>query len=125
MNEQGSTSRFQVLVWGVYFFDLIYTGLEEFPRFGREVYSRDFDFHPGGCFTTVLALNRLGVRTSWACDFGNDLFSQLVLDRARREAQVQPSHSHHHLRRKYPSGCRRLPRSSPAPRRRRGHGVLP
>ncbi|OGO33901.1 MAG: hypothetical protein A2Z16_07385 [Chloroflexi bacterium RBG_16_54_18] len=78
-------ASYQVLVWGVYFCDLIYTDLVDFPRLGAEVYSKGFDFHPGGCFTTVLALQRLGVRAGWACDFGNDFFSSMVLEQARRE----------------------------------------
>lgn len=76
---------YQVLVWGGYCFDLIFTGLEEFPRPGEEVYSPGFSAHPGGCFTTVLALKRLGVRAGWACDFGDDPFSNLVLESARHE----------------------------------------
>lgn len=75
----------QVLVWGGYFCDLIYSDLPGFPRLGKEIYSRAFELRPGGCFTTLLAFKRLGVQASWACDFGDDLFSQLVLEQARRE----------------------------------------
>jgi hypothetical protein len=30
-------ASYQVLVWGVYFCDLIYTGLGEFPRLGAKL----------------------------------------------------------------------------------------
>ncbi len=88
-------AKYHVLVWGGYFCDLIYTGLEEFPRLGAEVYSQGFEFHPGGCFTTVLALRRLGVHAGWACDFGNDFFSGMVLQQARREGFDESLFRHH------------------------------
>ena len=94
---QPARSGFEVLVWGVYFCDLIYTDLEEFPRLGLEVYSKEFEFHPGGCYTTVLALKRLGVRVGWACDFGNDFFSSLVLEQARKEGFDESLFRHHAL----------------------------
>lgn len=85
----------QVLVWGGYFCDLIYTGLPVFPRLGAEVYSQGFELRPGGCFTTVLALKRLRVQVSWACDFGDDLFSSLVLEQASKEGFDSSLFRHH------------------------------
>ena len=79
------TGPCQVLVWGHYFCDLIYTGLSEFPTLGKEIYSSGFEIRPGGCFTTTLALHRMGIGSRWACDFGNDFFSQFVLTQARSE----------------------------------------
>ncbi len=76
---------YDVLLWGIYFCDLIFTGLPNVPRLGAEVFSRDFSMTPGGPFNTALALHRLGVRVGWACDFGNDFFSQFVLEKARHE----------------------------------------
>ena len=77
------TNSCQVLVWGHYFCDFIYTGLPEFPSIGTEIYSSGFEIRPGGCFTTALALHYLGVDSRWACDFGNDYLSQYVLTQAR------------------------------------------
>lgn len=76
---------YDVLLTGAYFFDLIFTGLPEFPRLGAEVYGSGCDVLPGGTYTTAVALNRLGVRVGWACDFGDDLFSRYVLEAAHRE----------------------------------------
>jgi sugar/nucleoside kinase (ribokinase family) len=48
------------------------------------VYGSAFDMVPGAAYTTALALRRLELRAGWACDFGDDFFSQFVLDSARR-----------------------------------------
>jgi sugar/nucleoside kinase (ribokinase family) len=76
---------YDVLLLGGYFCDLIFTGLPEMPRLGAEVYGSAFDMVPGAAFTTAVALRRLNLRVGWACDFGDDFFSQFVLDAARRE----------------------------------------
>ena len=75
---------YDVLLLGGYFCDLIFTGLPEMPRLGAEVYGSAFDMVPGAAYTTALALRRLELRAGWACDFGDDFFSQFVLNSARR-----------------------------------------
>ena len=66
--------NFDVIVFGDYFCDLIFTGLPHMPAPGEEVYSRAFDVQPGGSFNAACAMHRLGLNVGWACDFGNDLF---------------------------------------------------
>ncbi len=56
---------------GDYFFDLIYTGLPEFPMLGREVYAQGIIATGGAMFITATSLHRLGVRVGWAACFGN------------------------------------------------------
>ena len=76
---------YDVLLWGVFFCDLIFTGLPQVPSLGAEVFSADFSMTPGGPFTTTVAMHRLGLRVGWMCDFGDDVFSQFVLAAAKRE----------------------------------------
>jgi sugar/nucleoside kinase (ribokinase family) len=76
---------YDVLLPGGYFCDLIFTGLPELPRLGADLFGTGFDMVPGACFYTVLALKRLGLRTGWACDFGDDFYSRFALDAAARE----------------------------------------
>jgi len=76
---------YDVLLWGVYFCDLIFTDLPQVPRLGAEVFSTDFSMTPGGPFTTAVAMHRLGLRVGWMCDFGDDVFSQFVLAAAKHE----------------------------------------
>jgi len=79
------SNQLDILLWGIYFCDLIFTSLPDIPKLGAEIYSRDFTMIPGGCYNTAFAMQRLGLRVGWACDFGNDLFSQFVLERVRSE----------------------------------------
>jgi sugar/nucleoside kinase (ribokinase family) len=77
--------RYDILLLGDYFFDLIYTGLPAFPRLGCEVYSQDITTTGGAMFITAAALSRLGARVGWAGQFGDDYYSQFVRDLALRE----------------------------------------
>ena len=95
-------SNYQVLLYGSYFLDLIYTGLPQFPELGKDIYSQEFEMRPGASFYTALVLHRLGVRCGWACGFGNDLFSRFVLERCQEEA-IDPA-----LFERYPFPVRRI-----------------
>jgi sugar/nucleoside kinase (ribokinase family) len=79
------SSDYDILLWGIYFCDLIFTGLPEIPRLGAEIFSSGFDMAPGGPFTTTVAMHRLGLCVGWVCDFGNDFFSQYILGAAKCE----------------------------------------
>jgi sugar/nucleoside kinase (ribokinase family) len=76
---------YDVLLFDPYFCDLIVTGLPELPRLGLDLFGTGMGIEAGGTFNTVRALHRLGVRVGWACDFGNDLFSQFVLSEVAKE----------------------------------------
>ncbi len=69
---------YDVLVLGDYFFDIIYTGLPDFPSLGREVYSTDMTSTGGALYITACALRRLEVNVGWVGQFGNDAYSQFV-----------------------------------------------
>ena len=75
-------SGYDVLVAGEAYCDLIFAGLDATPRLGDEVLAQNLTMRPGGCYNMALGLTRLGIRTAWACDFGTDMFSRLVLDQA-------------------------------------------
>lgn len=79
------SGKIDVLVAGEYYCDLIFSGLDAPPALGAEVFARGLTVRPGGCYNMALGLVRLGVRTAWACDFGTDLFSHLVLDAAKAD----------------------------------------
>ncbi len=79
------SERYDVLVAGEYYCDLIFAGLDRLPTLGHEVVASGLTTRPGGCYNMALASTRLGLRTAWACDFGTDLFSRIVLDTAGDE----------------------------------------
>lgn len=73
---------YDILVSGSCYCDLIYTGLQEMPRLGADVFSQGFDMVPGGTYYTVNILHLLGLQSAWICDFGNDFFSRFLLEQA-------------------------------------------
>jgi len=78
-------SRFDVIVLGDYYLDLIFTGLPQFPELGKEIVGTGFDMLPGGAYNASVAMHRLGLKVGWAADFGDDEFSRFVLERAQAE----------------------------------------
>jgi sugar/nucleoside kinase (ribokinase family) len=89
------SATFDVIAFGDYFIDLVFTGLPRLPELGQEIYATGFAMLPGGAYNTVVNLHRLGARVGWACDFGNDEFSQFVLARARAEGLDERLFVHH------------------------------
>jgi|SRR5579859_727786 len=88
-------SECDVLLLGGYYCDLIFNGLPELPRLGLDLFGTEFDIVAGGCYRTSTALKRLGLRAAWLVDFGNDLFSQVVLDMAARDGLDTSLFRHH------------------------------
>lgn len=74
-----------VFLVGDYWYDLIFTGLPRMPALGHELFATEFLHTPGGAFINAVAMHRLGLRVGWAADFGNDVFSRLAIEAARRE----------------------------------------
>lgn len=74
-----------LLLLGDYFFDIIFSGLVEFPALGREVYSDSITSTGGAMYITAAALRRLGVRVAWPAQFGDDPYSRYVYELALNE----------------------------------------
>lgn len=75
--------KYDVLLLGDYFLDLIFTGLPSLPELGKEAFAAGFEMIPGGAFTDALTMHRLGLKVGWAANFGQDDFSRLVAGRIR------------------------------------------
>lgn len=88
-------SRFDILVLGDYFLDLVFTGLPAFPELGKEIFASGFAMLPGGAFNSAAAMQRLGLRVGWAVDFGADDFSRFVLAQAAAEGLDEALFVHH------------------------------
>lgn len=78
-------AAYDIIVLGDYFYDLIYSGLPEFPELGREIMSRDVTTTGGAMYITAVSLSRLGVRVGWPAYFGDDFYSRSVYDFAVKE----------------------------------------
>jgi hypothetical protein len=87
--------RYDVIVVGGYFVDLIFNGLPQFPVLGKEIVGSGFEMLPGGAYNAALAMHRLGLKVGWATDFGDDDFSRFTVERARTEGLDDALFVHH------------------------------
>jgi sugar/nucleoside kinase (ribokinase family) len=87
--------RYDVIIAGGYFVDLIFNGLSQFPVLGKEIVGTGFEMLPGGAYNAALAMHRLGLKVAWAADFGDDDFSRFTLERARAEGLDDALFVHH------------------------------
>ena len=69
----GQPAPLDVMLAGVYFCDLIFTGLPNMPVLGQEIFGTGFDILPGGTFNTAVALHQLGLKVGWLCEFGSEI----------------------------------------------------
>lgn len=72
-----SSSRVDVMLAGLLFYDLVMSGLGGEPELGTEVHARELNRGPGGIATFAVALARLGCSTRLIASCGDDLFGQL------------------------------------------------
>src|SRR6201986_3043702 len=65
---------FDLFVNGTVFFDVVFTGLPSLPLRGTEIQASGMGSCPGGIANLAIAASRLGVRTSLAAAFGDDVY---------------------------------------------------
>ncbi|MCA6091519.1 PfkB family carbohydrate kinase [Streptomyces sp. SCA3-4] len=65
-----------VYLTGPVFLDIIFTGLDSAPVRGTESWARGMGSSPGGIANMATALARLGLRTSLAAAFGDDMYGE-------------------------------------------------
>ena len=76
---EGSTTRepqFDVFLHGMVFLDIIFTGLSQTPSPGVETWASGMGSCPGGIANLATAASRLGLRTSLAAAFGDDVYGE-------------------------------------------------
>jgi sugar/nucleoside kinase (ribokinase family) len=66
--------EFDVFLAGTVFFDIVFIGLDAPPATGTEVWASGMGSGPGGVANLAVACSRLGLRTSLAAAFGEDLY---------------------------------------------------
>lgn len=83
--------EYDVLVVGRPTWDLVFTGLPNWPVVGQETFSTGLTVSPGGTFNGVAALARLGVSVSMIGSVGNDEWSALGV-RSMQDEGVSAEH---------------------------------
>jgi sugar/nucleoside kinase (ribokinase family) len=77
--------EFDVFLTGTVFFDIVFIGLEQAPTTGTEVWASGMGSGPGGVANLAVACARLGLKTSLAAAFGEDLYG----DYCRQTLSIQ------------------------------------
>ena len=91
--RQDPSEPFDVFLAGLLFFDIVFTGLDQPPRLGAEVWTRGMGSGPGGIANFAVALGRLGLRTSLAAAFGDDAYGAYCWDVLGKQEGVDLSRS--------------------------------
>jgi len=87
----GASAGFDVLLAGLLFFDIVFTGLEQPPEPGAEVAAAGLGSGPGGIANLAVALSRLGLNTALAAAFGDDAYGAYMWDVLQRQERIDLS----------------------------------
>jgi sugar/nucleoside kinase (ribokinase family) len=90
-------TRYDILVYGPIFCDLIFTDLPGMPVLGEELFAGAFTVTVGGSAIVATALHKLGARVGLIADLGNDPLSQVarqLLDDLGLERTLIRDHPH-------------------------------
>lgn len=82
-----------VLMSGTVFLDIVFTGLPQPPSAGTEVWADGMASCPGGIANLAIAASRLGLRTSLAAGFGDDVYADFCWRTLADQERVDLSRS--------------------------------
>ncbi|MGH8866983.1 MAG: PfkB family carbohydrate kinase [Actinomycetes bacterium] len=82
-----------LFVAGTVFFDMIFSGLSARPSLGTEVLTQGLGSGPGGVANLAVAARRLGLRTSLASAFGEDVYGDYLWSTLVEQERVDLSPS--------------------------------
>src|ERR1700719_1139108 len=80
-------------VHGTVFFDVVFTVLASLPVRGTEVQASGMGSCPGGIANLAIAASRLGVRTSLAAAFGDDVYGDFCWSTLTEQEGVDLTYS--------------------------------
>jgi sugar/nucleoside kinase (ribokinase family) len=84
---------FDVFLSGMVFLDIIFTGLEQPPALGTEIWTQGMGSCPGGIANLAIATSRLGLRTALGAAFGTDVYGDFCWTTLERQERVDLSAS--------------------------------
>jgi sugar/nucleoside kinase (ribokinase family) len=84
---------YDLFVYGTVFFDVVFTGLAALPARGTEVQASGMGSCPGGIANLAIAASRLGVRTSLAAAFGDDVYGDFCWSTLTEQEGVDLTYS--------------------------------
>ena len=84
---------YDLFLQGTVFLDVVLTGLEAMPARGTEVFADGMGSCPGGIANLAIAASRLGLRTSLAAAFGDDVYGDFCWNTLAEQEGVNLEHS--------------------------------
>jgi len=84
---------FDLFMHGTVFFDVVFTGMPSLPLRGAEIQASGMGSCPGGIANLAIAASRLGVRTSLAAAFGDDVYGDFCWSTLTEQEGVDLAHS--------------------------------
>lgn len=97
MNSNTDQPDLDVLLAGMVFFDIVFTGFPHPPAPGTEVWTEGMGSGPGGIANLAVATARLGLRTGLSAGFGDDLYGEWMWSVLAEQEHIDLSKS-----RRYP-----------------------
>jgi sugar/nucleoside kinase (ribokinase family) len=85
--------RYDLLLQGTVFLDVVLTGLPALPSRGTETLAEGMGSCPGGIANLAIAASRLGLRTALAAAFGDDVYADFCWTTLQDQEGVDLSHS--------------------------------
>src|SRR5690625_4623228 len=82
-----------VLLSGMVFFDVVFTGFPRPPTPGTEVWTDGMGSGPGGIANLAIATSRLDLRTGLAAGFGDDLYGDWMWQVLSEQEHIDLSYS--------------------------------
>jgi sugar/nucleoside kinase (ribokinase family) len=87
------SDEYDLFVHGTVFFDVVFTGLQSLPARGTEIYASGMGSCPGGIANLAIAASRLGVHTSLAAAFGDDVYGDFCWSTLTEQEGVDLTYS--------------------------------
>lgn len=84
---------FDLFVNGTVFLDVVFTGMSSLPVRGTEIQADGMGSCPGGIANLAIAASRLGVRTSLAAAFGDDVYGDFCWSTLTEQEGVDLTYS--------------------------------
>jgi sugar/nucleoside kinase (ribokinase family) len=78
-------SAYDLFVVGRPSVDVMFAGLEQWPRLGNDVDADALGVCAGTSFNTPAAANRIGLRVAYVAEIGNDVWSRMIHDEFEAE----------------------------------------
>ncbi|WP_433279204.1 PfkB family carbohydrate kinase [Pseudonocardia xinjiangensis] len=91
--RDGNWPSVDVFMSGTVFLDIVFTGLPALPEAGTEVWAAGMASCPGGIANLAVAASRLGLRTSLAAGFGDDVYADFCWRTLAEQERVDLSSS--------------------------------